>query len=118
VARDCARRLEAVAAREPRDPDDWSIAYDHSCGCDQCGTLRAFLRSRSERSMEWPLRQDRRRHVHSRIDSADLPVTHTTRRRGRPYTLILTKTQALFDEPEKARKKALTDRRWLSARGI
>ena len=34
--------------------------------------------------------------MHSRIDAAELPVTHVTRRQGRPYTLVLAKTDALF----------------------
>jgi hypothetical protein len=30
----------------------------------------------------------------ARIDAAELPVTHVTRRQGRPYTLVLNKTGA------------------------
>lgn len=37
-----------------------------------------------------------RRRVHSRVDTAELPVRHETRRKGRPYTFVLTKSQALF----------------------
>jgi hypothetical protein len=58
--------------------------------------LRTFLGSRSRRIFEWPLAKDARRHVHARIDSAELPVRHQTRRQGRPYTLVLTKTDELF----------------------
>ena len=62
-----------------------------------CGTLGTFLGSRSRRAaFEWPLATDRRRHVHTQIDSAGLPVRHQTRRQGRPYTLVLTKTDELF----------------------
>jgi hypothetical protein len=32
----------------------------------------------------WPLAKERRQHVHSRIDPAELPATHVTRRQGRP----------------------------------
>jgi hypothetical protein len=42
-------------------------------------------------------RQYRRAHVHSRIDAAELPVDHRTRRVGRPYTLMLSKSATLFD---------------------
>jgi hypothetical protein len=47
-------------------------------------------------NLEWPLAEQRRRHVHSRIDLAELPVQHQTMRTGRPYALVLTKTPQLF----------------------
>jgi hypothetical protein len=90
VARDCGERLGAIIARPLRDEDDWSIGWT-GCGCDLCGTLGAFLGSRTRRILEWPLATDGRRHVHTRIDSAGLPVRHQTRRQGRPYTLVLTR---------------------------
>jgi hypothetical protein len=46
-------------------------------------------------------------HVHYTIDRCDLPVTHHTRRSGSPHTLVLAKTQALF-ERERAKRKAWT----------
>ena len=64
--------------------------------CDLCDTLRVFTEDKSRRTFEWPLAQQRRQHIHSRIDAAELPVTHVTRRQGRPYTLVLKKTEALF----------------------
>jgi hypothetical protein len=114
VARDCARRLGAILARPPRDEDDWSIAWA-GCGCDLCDTLRAFLGSQSRRAFEWPLKTDGRRHVHSRIDSAELPVRHQTQRQGRPYTLVLTKTEELFTRAANTRHKAITDLAWLTS---
>jgi len=53
--------------------------------------------------------------VHSRIDAAGLPVTHLTRRQGSPYTLVLTKTDALFAREAEARTRDETDLEWLSA---
>lgn len=41
-------------------------------------------------------------HIHSRIDVTELPVTHHTRRSGRPYTLVLIKTHELFARDEAA----------------
>jgi hypothetical protein len=114
VARDCAQRLGAIVARPPRDKDDWSIAWT-GCGCDLCDTLEAFLGSRSRRVLEWPLAKNGRGHVHTRIDSAGLSVRHQTRRQGRPYTLVLTKTDALFTRAEDARHTAVTDLAWLTA---
>ena len=112
VARDCAERLGAIIARPPRDEDDWSIAWT-GCGCGLCDTLGTFLGSRSRRVFEWPLAKDGRRHVHTQIDSAGLPVRHQTRRQGRPYTLVLTKTDELFTRASDARRRAVSDLAWL-----
>ena len=112
VARDCGERLGAIIARPLRDEDDWSIEWT-GCGCDLCDALGTFLGSRTRRIFEWPLAKDGRRHVHTQIDSAELPVRHQTRRQGRPYTLVLTKTGELFTRQKDARNKAVTDLTWL-----
>ncbi|WP_439675711.1 2OG-Fe(II) oxygenase [Embleya sp. MST-111070] len=114
VARECGDRLGALARRVPRAADDWSVAWT-GCGCDLCGTLGAFLGSRSRRTLEWPLAKDGRRHVHSRIDAAELPVDHRTRRQGRPYTLVLTKTEELFSRERAIRRQAGADLAWLAS---
>jgi hypothetical protein len=114
VARECGDRLGALARRAPRAADDWSVAWT-GCGCELCGTLGAFLGSRSRRTLEWPLAKDGRRHVHSRIDTAELPVGHQTRRQGRPYTLVLTKTEELFSRERATRRQAGADLTWLAS---
>jgi hypothetical protein len=114
VARDCAERLCAIIAQPPRDEDDWSIAWT-GCGCGLCDTLGTFLGSRSQRVFEWPLAKDGRRHVHTQVDSAGLPVRHQTRRQGRPYTLMLTKTDELFTRASDARHRAVSDLAWLGS---
>jgi hypothetical protein len=67
------------------------------------------------RAVPGPLAKERRRHVHSRIDAAELPVRHETRRKGRPYTLVLTKDRALFDRERQAtRCRDEADLAWLT----
>jgi hypothetical protein len=78
--------------------------------------LGTFLGSRSQRIFEWPLATSGRGHVHTKIDAAELPVRHETRRRGRPYTLVLTKTDELFTRATDVRHKAETDLAWLQGR--
>lgn len=114
IARDCARRLAAILARPRREDHDWSIVWT-GCRCELCDTLGTFLGSRTQRTFEWPLATDGRRHVHTQIDSADLPVRHQTRRQGRPYTLVLTKTDELFTRATTAQHTADADLRWLTA---
>jgi predicted 2-oxoglutarate/Fe(II)-dependent dioxygenase YbiX len=116
LAADCAARLRARLARPRRASGDWSIELPAGgCTCDLCDTLRVFAEDKNRRAFEWPLAQQGRQHVHSRIDAAELPVTHVTRRQGRPYTLVLNKTDALFAREQEARIRDETDLEWLAA---
>jgi len=116
LAADCAARLRARLARPQRASGDWSIGLPAGgCTCNLCDTLRVFLEDQSRRTFEWPLAKQGRQHVHSRIDAAEMPVTHVTRRQGRPYTLVLTKTEALFAREQEARIRDETDLEWLAA---
>ena len=116
LAADCAARLRARLARPQRAPGDWSIELPAGgCTCDLCDTLRVFAEDKCRRTFEWPLAKERRQHVHARIDAAELPVTHVTRRQGRPYTLVLNKTDALFAREQEARIRDETDLKWLAA---
>jgi hypothetical protein len=116
LADDCAARLRSRLDRPFRAHDDWSIELPaDGCACELCVVLRRFLADPSRRTFEWPLAQERRHHVHSRIDAAELPVTYVTRRQGRPYTLVLTKTDALFTADLQGRSSAAADLNWLAA---
>jgi 2OG-Fe(II) oxygenase superfamily len=116
LAADCAPRLRSRLNRPYRDHDDWSIALPPGgCSCDLCDALQRFLVDPSRRTFEWPLAQERRHHVHSRIDGAELPVTHVTRRQGRPFTLVLKKTDELFTRELRSRASATADLGWLAA---
>ncbi|GAA5125661.1 2OG-Fe(II) oxygenase [Haloechinothrix salitolerans] len=114
LAADCAIRLKQRLATPPRADDDWSIPLPDGCGCELCDTLGTFLNDPTRRTYEWPLAKQRRRHVHDRIDASELPVRHQTRRTGRPYTLVLVKTQALFEREAQDRRRDEADLRWLS----
>lgn len=56
-----------------------------------------------------------RQHIHRQIDAADLPVRHTTRRQGRPFTLVLEKTEALFQREQDTQRQAKLDLEWLQS---
>jgi len=109
LVEDCAARLRARLARPPRADEDWTIEPPDGCACELCGTLDSFLRDPAQRTFEWPLAQQRRGHIHSRIDAAELPVRHETRRQDRPYTLVLTKSPALFERERKAQIRDQAD---------
>jgi len=117
LAADCVARLCARLARPQRASGDWSIELpEGGCACELCDTLRAFLSDESRRTFEWPLAKERRQHIHSRIDAAELPVSHLTRRQGRPYILVLSKTDALFAREREARIRDESDLEWLEAK--
>jgi hypothetical protein len=106
--------LSARLAAAPRDPDDWSISTPVRCRCTICAMLTRFLQASDQVRLEWPLTKDRRAHVHRAVDSHGLPVSHTTRRSGRPFTLVLVKTDALFQREAAERKVWQSDLRWLT----
>jgi hypothetical protein len=64
------------------------------------------------RLFEWPLAKDHRAHVHQIIERHELPVAHPTRRTGRPYTLVLTRREALFEREAARPKQLLKDLEW------
>lgn len=115
LAADCAARLRGQLDRPQREPGDWSVTLPAGgCICDLCATLREFLAAPDLRMLEWPLAKQRRQHVHTRIDAAEAPVTHVTKRRGSPYVLVLRKTDDLFVGEQKARDQAASDLEWLA----
>ncbi len=119
-------RLDTTVAHPARIYDYWlggkdNYAADRKAGDDIIAVRPTITRDICanrdfmQRAFEWPLAKERRQHVHSRIDAAELPVTHVTRRQGRPYTLVLTKTDALFARELQARARDETDLEWLAA---
>lgn len=99
-----ARVREALGVPE-RAPDDWSIDWSVRCTCKLCQVLKAFLTAPTRRTFDWPLASSDRAHVHGKIEYAELPVTHQTRRTVRPYTLVLNKTSKPFEQRAAARRQ-------------
>jgi hypothetical protein len=75
--------------------------------------LATVVDNPARQTFEWPIAKDRRRHVHTRLDSAELPVRHQTRRAGRPFTLVLSKTEDVFERDRQARRRDEADLTWL-----
>ena len=59
--------------------------------------MSTFLANPDQREGRFPLAKERRRHLHGNIDRDRCDCTHVTERRGRPYTLVCTKTTASYD---------------------
>lgn len=106
IGQHCLTTMQAELTEPERVDDDWSINDFESLGCcDDCEHLAAFLTDPAQQELTWPLAKPRRQHIHQRIDEAELPVTHQTRRQGSPHKLILTKTPELFTR-DAARRSA------------
>src|ERR1700681_3362222 len=93
----CMQTLTIRVRMPVREKDNWSIPAPRGCPCRLCGRLALFLCASDQVRFEWPLAKNQRAHIHQILDAHVLPVSHTTRRAGRPFTLILMKTEALFE---------------------
>lgn len=94
--------LEARAADAPSQPADWARAASTRCTCPECGMLARFLQDPECKTVRLPLAQEKRQHLERIIESQRLDITCTTETRGRPYTLVCTKTQAAYERALKA----------------
>jgi hypothetical protein len=94
----CCGQLESLTARAPRAPTDFRRPAVISCKCEDCGELRRFLDDPHEQVHRFPVREDRRRHLHHIIDRHHCDLDHKTERRGSPYTLVCTKNTRSYQE--------------------
>ncbi len=110
--RHAGKALVERSARPPEEPSNWAIPAELGCDCEDCAHLAAFCRDPVARVGRFPLRKDRRKHLHRQIDGVVLDLFHVTERRGSPYTLVCTKNRA-------SHKRRLTeyaeDIEWISS---
>ena len=97
--RHAAEFLLARSARPPEEPSDWVIGANVGCRCEHCRRLRDFCKDPAARTARYPLRKELRAHLHQTIDRRGLDIEHVTERRGRPFTLVCTKTRATYRRP-------------------
>jgi hypothetical protein len=90
--------LLARSSTPPPEPKDWAQPFKQGCTCADCRALRAFAVDPDARQCRFPLNKGRRQHLHRRIDGDGMDMTHETERRGRPYTLVCTKTRASHEQ--------------------
>jgi hypothetical protein len=93
----CLTELRAATAQPIEPPRDWTRDAALGCKCDDCQALSSFLRDPAQQVGRFPLRKDRRQHLHQQIDKHQSDCTHVTDRRGSPQTLVCTKTQASYE---------------------
>ncbi|KUJ09541.1 uncharacterized protein LY89DRAFT_787848 [Mollisia scopiformis] len=91
--------LARFVKEEPQPAADWAQRRV-GCNCQDCQRLNAFLVSPHEKVGRFALAKKRRGHLHSMLGSSS--VTHETDRRGNPQTLVVTKTNAQYQNAHKA----------------
>ncbi len=94
--------LEDRKAHPPKEPTDWRRESATGCKCADCKELSRFLEDPKQQTLRLPLAEQRRRHLHNVIDQRKLDTTHVTERRGRPYTLVCTKTRGSYERAFRA----------------
>ncbi len=104
IAESLQRELEEGLRKE----DDWSIIINLRCRCEHCKITQSFLRSKTESKKIWPLVQQYRNHISDCLRNLDLPIEIHVEEKGRPYTLVITKTDQLYKAAKNRWQKLLS----------
>ena len=91
-----AEFLLTRSEQPPAAPTDWKQTVTIPCKCEDCRGLQAFARDPAMQVGRFPVRKDRRQHLHRQIEKHGLDMTHVTERKGSPQTLVCTKTRRTY----------------------
>jgi hypothetical protein len=113
----CATFYLERSAAPPPEPRDWaqSAKIAGSIADPLLRELQAFARDPDARERRFPAATAQRALLHRAIEQAGLDMTHVTERRGRPYTLVCTKTRATHARALRRYRSDLADMRRLLA---
>jgi len=85
------------ASAPPSSPSDWTLPLTRTQREKATAEILAFALDPNKSELRLKLRAELRQEIHRLIDDIQLDMTHVTERKGRPYTLVLTKTLAHYD---------------------
>jgi len=91
-----AEFLLARSERPPATPTDWRQAVTLACKCEDCRELQVFALNEHAQVARFRMHQGRRSHVENQIRHQDLDIKCETDTKGRPQTLVCTKTRRKF----------------------
>ena len=97
--------LRARAALPLAPPADWRRESTLACRCAHCQDLAGFLDDPARKSWVFKAAEALRGHIADTIRKAGSDVDTATDQRGRPYTLVCTKTQASYQRRAKQRQQ-------------
>ena len=106
--------LERSAA-PPEPPGDWKIASVAGCGCGDCDVLREFCEDPSAMEHRFKVNKSTRGHIRSVISEHDLDITCCTERKGRPYTLVCSKTRSAHERSLKRYEEDIAEMKRLAS---
>jgi cell wall-associated NlpC family hydrolase len=105
----CRAHLRARIAEALAPPADWRRDATLPCQCPRCSDLARFLADPARESWVFKAAEADRRHVAGTIQAAKSDVRTATDQRGRPYSLVRTKTQASYERRARQRVQDLRD---------
>ncbi len=97
--------LRARAAEFLKPPADWRRASALACKCRECAEFARFLDDSAQKVFVLRAAESARVHLEQTINAARCDVDVKTERKGRPYSLIVTKNQASYDRRVAQRKE-------------
>lgn len=93
-----AELLLRRSERPPASPEDWRQDVTIACRCEDCRELQKFTRDPSAQVARFRMHQGRRLHVENQIRTQGLDVNCETDTKGRPQTLVCTKTRRTYQD--------------------
>ncbi|MGH8017149.1 MAG: hypothetical protein ACREIA_02495, partial [Opitutaceae bacterium] len=111
----CAAFYLDRSAAPPAEPRDWvqALSIAGSSRDPLLRELERFARNPEAREHRFSASAEKRAVLHRAIERARLDMTHVTERKGRPYTLVCTKTRATYERACARYRSDLTDMRRL-----
>ena len=101
----CISQLESSVRRVIKVPTTSARPVKFTCSCKDCAELIRFLKHPTETQHQFKIGLSRRQHLHQQLDSTKADVTHKTEETGSPHTLIITKTNASYENDIKRRQQ-------------
>lgn len=93
----CVEALQKRTTHPPLAPEDWAVPIQMPCRCEDCQIVETFLHASEEQVLRLPRKKELRQHLHREIDDKrGCDLDHVTERKGRPFTLVLTKNRATY----------------------
>lgn len=89
--------LRQATAVTPTPPEDHARSGAIDCSCGDCAEINAFLPRPDQAQLRLPIAKPRRKHIYQKIRYSNLDLEAKTERKGRPYTLVVTKTARAFE---------------------
>lgn len=98
ILKRCVEVLRTYTAQKPQPPADWTFSVPKSTYYAEVWTLlEDFLASPEQRTFDYTANQNDRSTMESAIRNAKVDLDAETIKKGRPYTLRLTKTHATYE---------------------